>query len=965
LFFLRYGSVHNYRISLRNSGTVVIPYCSGSWSDLEVTDENKLINRSDFRGVPAKNTKRDVARFPETVLSQIQESLRRNYRISASTVFLDVVKRLEEGDEAFISTLKRSSERWLPMLLRACGKAASNVPNSSRQQILARLWNEVNSRGMGQARNFFSFSFRNLSPDQHTFQLLLTSLARSGDIEGCRTMVYEMARRGFLVDNICNDALVYCFAVRGHHAKADSLAEALRKYGADAVSSSQGACAKAAAARADLNRLRTVLRRAVVGEKRKLILSASDILETIWLLSEKSLEGDGAEFVNLTEQMLNYTCHGSGFFRLLIREIETHIMHQHYYIAVALLEDTNRVSDCLKSQQKSLFLNQIISQLSRQVIRNEVNVAKVNDIANRVHNIYFTLENVSVLSPRIHDDLLFAAIMYKEFSIDKRMEYVSALVDMVDRERTRHHLVLPLTDDVEDRLKLIFRCCNLGYKDLSQHDIFVLSHLLLKPVYGMSTRSSDFRISKLDKVARILRSYGVSNDSIWQTIYAWWRDQTSREKHMENPQLAKRPSAGELQGLVFLYYKCAFCSVKGPIFPTTYDRLKKFVDDRDSSKVYAFVSSYGWPGDTNFEEIIPDLLDLYLNHEEWGNVKKMLISLSSQSGKWQKEDDPSYSPIKNYHLLQILRRLSNEGEEISLRKIINYSYELRRLFPGAVANYDTFFNTLHEYNKLFGRCFERLPNPSVEKIDECIDLLRTLNKLEVLLLHPSETLTSVFISNEAVNTWMKFQSSLYCSNGIVALLRYSLMQKSDNSKLNIQYVLHKAQNFLPKSRVHCLYVAVLVNNRFFCSMLTSEIDPLDCIMAMRFMNALKAKMVDEEFIRQFTELCLKYTTLSGDIEAVRQLQADWIRTCEQRRLAPLALRLYDLFKRYGIDLQDNEKLRLWNLIGEHEIFAKQWIYEPHGFLRISADDDLIQNSDIGQIKRVLQDEISTSRSLAL
>ncbi|VDM59118.1 unnamed protein product, partial [Angiostrongylus costaricensis] len=937
----------NYRIFLRNSGTVVIPYCSGSWSDLELTDENRLINRSDFRGVPAKNTK--ASRFPETVLSQIQESLRRNYRISASTVFLDVVKRLEKGDEAFISTLKRSSERWLPMLLRACGKATSNVPNSSRQQILARLWNEVNNRGMGQAV-VSHLSFKNLSPDQHTFQLLLTSLARSGDVEGCRTMVYEMAKRGFLVDSACNDALVYCFAVRGHHAKADSLVEALRKYGADAVSSSQGACAKAAAARADLNRLRTVLRRAVVGEERKLILSASDILETIWLLSEKSLDGDGAEFVNLTEQMLNHTCHGSGFFRLLIREIETHIMHQHYYTAVALLEDTNRVSDCLKNQQKSLFLNQIISQLSRQVIRNEVNVAKINDIANRVVAI-FQNHFSPMFRPRIHDDLLFAAIMYKEFSIDKRMEYVSALVDMVDRERTRHHLILPLltsTDDVEDRLKLIFRCCNLGYKDLSQHDISVLSHLLLRPIYGVSAPSSGFSISKLDKVARILRSYGVGNDSIWQTIYAWWQDQTSREKRMENPQLAKRPSAGELQGLVFLYYKCAFCSVKGPIFPTTYDRLKKFVDDRDSSKVYAFVSSYGWPDDTNFEEVIPDLLDLYLSHEEWGNVKKMLISL------WQKEEDPSYSPIKNYHLLQILRRLSNEGEEISLRKIINYSYELRRLFPDAVANYDTFFNTLHEYNKLFGRCFERLPNPSVEKIDECIDLLRTLNKLEVLLLHPSETLTSVFISNEAVNTWMKFQSGLYCSNGIVALLRYSIMQKSDNSKRNIQY----GKYALGSQHAH-LFSKIMIIKLF-----KSEIDPLDCIMAMRFMNALKAKMVDEEFIRQFTELCLKYTTLSTDIEAIRQLQADWIRTCEQRKLAPLALRLYDLFKRYGIDLQDNEKLRLWSLIGEHEILAK-YVFQPHGFLRISANDDLIQNSDIGQIKRVLEDEISTSRSLAL
>ncbi|KAK5982198.1 hypothetical protein GCK32_007014, partial [Trichostrongylus colubriformis] len=86
--------------------------------------------------------------------------------------------------------------------------------------------------------------------------------------------------------------------------------------------------------------------------------------------------------------MLNHTSHESGFFRLLIREVERHISHQHYYTAVALLEDTNRIGDCLKNQQKSLFLNQMIGQLSRQVVRNEVNVTKINDIANRVVAVF-------------------------------------------------------------------------------------------------------------------------------------------------------------------------------------------------------------------------------------------------------------------------------------------------------------------------------------------------------------------------------------------------------------------------------------------------------------------------------------------------------------------------------------------------------------------------------------------------
>ncbi|EYC44663.1 hypothetical protein Y032_0454g1736 [Ancylostoma ceylanicum] len=991
-------------LSIRLKSTVSYPYCSTSNAEFVIADDDRLINRNDFRGVSAKNEKRENARLPETVLSRIQESLRRNYRVSASTVFIDVVKKLEEEDGSLVSTLRRSPNRWLPLLFRACGRAASNIPKTSRQQILARFWKQLNLKEIlidvpsinamlcSMLENDLRFDSnevledvecrRRLEPDQETFQLLLTNLALDGNTEACRAMVYEMAKRGFIVNRACNDALVYCFAVRGHHAKADSLAEqALGKYGADAVASAQGACARAAAARADLNRLRAVLRRAVMGEQRRLILSVSDILETIWLLSEKSRDGDGAEYVNLTEQMLNHTSRGPGFFRLLIREVERHICHQHYYTAVALLEDTNRISDCLKNQQKFLFLKQMIGQLSRQIVRNEVNVTKMNDIANRVVAIFQNHQN----APRIHDDLLYAVIMYKDFTMDKRIEYVTALIDMVDRERMRHHLVLPIltsTDDIEERLKIIFRCANIGYKDLSQLDISVLSHLVLQPLYDRQ-RMTRGEQTKLDKVARILKSFGIASDSVWQTMHSWWHEKTAEEKRLPSLEVASRPLATELQGWLRQHYTATFelerkSSVKAPAIRVTYERLKKFVEDRDSSKVHAFVSSYGWPEDTNFEEIIPDLLGLYLDHEEWTNVKKMLISLSAQSSKWQRNDEPSYSPVKNYHLLQILRRMCNEGDEISLRKMINYAYELRRLFPGATANYDTFFNTLHEYNRLFGKCFERLPNPSVEKIDECIDLLRTLIKLEILQLHVNETLTSVFIGNvlkrlgweEAVNTWMKFQSGLYCSNGIVTLLRYCLTQKTDSSKRNIQYVLHKAQNFLPQSRVHCLYAAVMVAKRYeeeaasYLEEHKAEIDPLDCVIAMRYMNALRAKMVDEEFIRLFAELCLKHTKLSENAEATRQMQIDWMRLCEQRKLAPLALRLYDLFKRYGVDLHDDEKLRLCEMIAEHDVLAKRWIYEPDGFLRIKPDDELIRSNDVWQIQQVLKNEVSALRSSA-
>ncbi|VDP41748.1 unnamed protein product [Heligmosomoides polygyrus] len=181
-------------------------------------------------------------------------------------------------------------------------------------------------------------------------------------------------------------------------------------------------------------------------------------------------------------------------------------------------------------------------------------------------------------------------------------------------------------------MKIVFRCCNSGYKDLSQLDIYALSHLLLQPLYDKQRLSSRGDQSKLDKVARILRSFGASNASVWRTMHEWWRDRTAIEKKTADLESLSRPYARELQGWLRQQYTSTFeaekkSTTKAPPIKVTYERLKKYVDERDSSKVHAFLSSYGWPEDANFEEIIPGVLGLYLDHEEWASVKKMLVLL--------------------------------------------------------------------------------------------------------------------------------------------------------------------------------------------------------------------------------------------------------------------------------------------------------------------------------------------------
>ncbi|KHJ84206.1 hypothetical protein OESDEN_16083 [Oesophagostomum dentatum] len=91
--------------------------------------------------------------------------------------------------------------------------------------------------------------------------------------------------------------------------------------------------------------------------------------------------------------------------------------------------------------------------------------------------------------------------------------------------------------------------------------------------------------AKLDKIARILKSFGIASDSIWLTLHSWWHEKTATEKRLPNMEDAVRPLARDLQGWLKQHYTETFeverkSSIKGPPIRVTYERLKKFVDDR-------------------------------------------------------------------------------------------------------------------------------------------------------------------------------------------------------------------------------------------------------------------------------------------------------------------------------------------------------------------------------------------------
>ena len=174
------------------------------------------------------------------------------------------------------------------------------------------------------------------------------------------------------------------------------------------------------------------------------------------------------------------------------------------------------------------------------------------------------------------------------------------------------------------------------------------------------------------------------------------------------------------------------------------------------------------------------------------------------------------SPVKNYHLLRILRRFFMDSTNVS--STIEFFYELKRLFPQSVSFVETRYEASRAYEQLFATIFAS-ENIKVTNVNECIDLLNLLIKQDIITLPTTENLTTFIIEkvkhrfgwDAAVDTWLKFQSNLYCSNGIFALMKFAV-ENNDNTQ--IQFLLHRAKNFISSSRVNSfLAAAYLVNGR--------------------------------------------------------------------------------------------------------------------------------------------------------
>ncbi|KAI6199289.1 hypothetical protein M3Y96_00611200 [Aphelenchoides besseyi] len=957
-------------------------------SKLQLSEADiKLINRGDFLGIKTQNEMVYKQIAAETAIGSLQEQVLNNRRANAEYFMAHVLLPLESKDEAFKSSIMRRADFYVPLILRFCGRVMTDLNTSKRTIILNRVvgalekndiplsLSSVNALLESRLDNDDKFDpmqmlkeieeKRQLVPDLRFFNCLAWQFAKLGLFREFDNLMYEMKKRGISPNAETERARIFCCERSGISLKAESLVKRyVGLYGADKEAEAFGAACCGAASGQHLARLRVLLRKTVkknnLGDRYILMIPQQSLFDVIFELAKHSIDGLGKEHMSFVQEILEHASRYSGFFKLLFSESERHINHNYFYTAMTIMGDMFRVSDSLHNQNKGKFNYHLIGRLANRMVAANMDKNVLIELANRLAAIF----GVDI---RFYDNIVLAILTYRFYTPMQKFEQFRAFADMIDPERERIHIILPLITsctDPYDRCKMLYRCTNLGYTNVSDLSPLVLAKQILIPLFEkLQTRYPSMSdVQRLQKVAEVISSYGVPMKDVWLIYFNMLRD--SRNGKI-NIVVSEENMARWLKERKESCFPVPDQMAQARLEAMNYEKLRKLVfEERNAQQVHSFLLQRGFPPQTNFEEITEPLLYLYIDTANSGYVQKLLqllsqrdsplkyntnLNVDDETAEENEEEKERPCFVKNYHLLRLLRRRLDElPAKSNIDSLLDYAYELKRQFPGAQASTSTFFETIGEYRRLYTlllqtpqSAIETLP---LERYQTSIELLNVLVRLNVINLHTNETLTPFIVRqvlkglgwNHAVECWMNFQSSFFTPNGMIELLRFAI-RRNDTHKLH--FVSHKSRTSISHAKTNAFLAAayLLQKDTKQAEEVFAKSDPpiesRDVASVFRFINAwgfpsatnTNTALMTSFFPYNYMELALKYTNIKEDEKAVELCHSDWIRCCEKMRRGELAFKFLNLFKNYDVELKQQNLQTVYPMLRDHNAVVEKWI----------------------------------------
>ncbi|KAE9552804.1 hypothetical protein FO519_003991 [Halicephalobus sp. NKZ332] len=903
-------------------------------------EDEKLINRGDFYGVRPSSQEAEGELAPEVIIGKLKEMLDNNLRFNAEFFLMNILLPIEKKNQIFLNMVNLAPESYIPLFIKCCGLVMSDVPEENRLFLLERLLKALKSANVNLnlssynalletwLENGYSFDVddvlknaeldRNLNLDVRFFNNLLWGMAIGGKEEKMKNLLLEMSKRGVMPDFESELPQIYAAAFCGFEQKCSSLiSRALQRYGEDKKQACVSAEIRGVAAARNLPRLRGLLRNNVTvkipeesldfthkkNQKARYIIDLPyDVtFDVIWQLAKRSTFGDGQEFAALTEQILEHAQRTTGYFKRLFRETERHVAHEFYYSAAVLITETGRVKEMLQSQRKSLFRNQIFPRICHQLVRKQVEADVIWDISNRLSAAFGP-------DTGFYDHLLYAILTFKGYRYDERFDTFSQFVDTIDVDRTRPHLLFPIfarCPDLQSRQKILFRATLLGYKDVSQMDPWMMMRFFYLPMLNNLVNQMKLTdVERLIQMSKVMESFGVKPIHTWKLVFKW--AQSVEENQWKYSLPIER---NHLKKWLTLEYERLFSDKEIEIMDKNsklpYEVFQKLMKSGDVEKVHNFLVKRGdFPPGMNFSEDLDPLLELYLQNANWGYVKKLLNLLSSVNSddgnnfsgvdefpNEKNGENNESSPVKNHHLLKILKRYFLECENIQL--VIEFVYELKRMFPYSVAEHETRFESIRAYESFFQTILGSSNGGlTPDKVNEAIDLVTLLIKLDIMMLHGNEILTLSFV-----------EKVLYLANAFLAGAYVSKGQINEAEKI-----------------------------------FQSKEYPLQSSDYLNIFRLLQLRR-RHEIALEYSKLCLKYTDLRKNKHGCHLFISYWLWLCEFKRLGIAALDFYELFRSYDVPLTLVQMERLDKICqNQKEIITKWTIDEKKKVLKESKKD---------------------------
>ncbi|CAD5223812.1 unnamed protein product [Bursaphelenchus okinawaensis] len=546
---------------------------------------------------------------------------------------------------------------------------------------------------------------------------------------------------------------------------------------------------------------------------------------------------------------------------------------------------------------------------------------------------------------KFHFILLQTLLMNTEVSCSYRFDLFKVLVDNVDLERERSHLIMPFiaSGTSFEKLSILFRAKLMGYKDLVQDNLeFLAKHIVLPELeHRLYNDLKDTDIGRLDKLFDRLKSFGIREVEIldlFKTIHRFSQRETIYVSSVNLTRWIEIKSRT-------VTLDDEYC--KGIVIPLTNQRLRGLIAADNVQKLHVeLIKNGGFPKDTDFSKVVDEIIVLYLEQANFGYLHKLLhmLSQATEPEAYNDVEESSKNPhnfVENFHLLHILHRKFIEiGYSGDLSVLDEYAKELRLLFPRATADPSTLYQTVGAYRTLFKALLHE-KTLTKELLDKVINFFDGLVRQSYLNLHTNETISPYIVRrvlnilgwNTAVETWLKLQEKYHLSNGMLELLIDVLTrQPVDCHRKN--FILQKARSDLSESRVNAFlaiaYVQLQKYDEAEAVLSENKLNPMDLAQLFRLNNSIQtAKMGHEADVTyEFLKICLNSTNLKNDQNALKVCHADWIRMCTRNDLGVHAMRIKELLDDYGVKLDDEFLNRVKTLARKHNQLVDKWILDP-------------------------------------